>query len=81
MEREERQHAKGVPDEVSGWMKRAAKLVDGRQKVAGEAEKASAELAQRLLPRGPNGQVPWRTVACLVQWRLRADALTVVGAG
>jgi superfamily II DNA or RNA helicase len=62
MEREERQHAKGVADEISGWMKRAAKLVDGRQKVAGEAEKASAELTQRLLPRGPNGQVLWHTL-------------------
>lgn len=62
MEREERQHAKGVADEVSGWMKRAAKLVAGRQKLAGEAEKASAELTQRLVPLGPNGQVQWRTL-------------------
>jgi superfamily II DNA or RNA helicase len=63
MEREERQHAKGVADEISEWMKRAAKLVNGRQKVAGEAEKASAELTQRLVPRGPSGQVQWRTLS------------------
>ena len=62
MEREERQHAKGVADEVSGWMKRAAKLVAGRHKLAGEAEKASAQLTQRLVPLGPNGQVQWRTL-------------------
>lgn len=62
MEREQRQHVKGVSDEVSGWTKRAAKLVKERQQVCGEAEKASAELTQRLLPRGPNGQVLWHTL-------------------
>ena len=62
MERAERQQVKGVSGEVSGWAKRAAKLVNGRQQVSGEAEKASAELTQRLLPRGPNGQVLWHTL-------------------
>ncbi len=83
MEREERQHIKGVADEVSGWAKRARKLVSGRQKVSGEAENASRELTQRLLPRGLNGQVLWRTLNLtpgdgdLVTAMARAQALPV----
>lgn len=62
MEREERQHVKGVADEISRWAKRAARLVNGRQQIASEAEKAATELTQRLLPRGAHGQVLWRTL-------------------
>ena len=43
MEREERQHLKGVADEVSGWTKRAATLVKERQTVRRRGREAAAD--------------------------------------
>lgn len=81
MERAERQHVKGLVDDVRGWAKRAAKLVKSRQHVTSDGEKAYAELSKRLLPRQLNGRVLWRTLSLtpgdgdLVTAQVRAQAL------
>jgi hypothetical protein len=48
MEREERQHLRGVVEEVSGWRKLAVGIVEEREPV-----EAAAEDAARLSGPGP----------------------------
>jgi superfamily II DNA or RNA helicase len=62
MEREERQHLKGVSEDVNGWAKRAAKLVKQRQQIADDQAKAAAVLTARLLARGGDRKILWRTL-------------------
>lgn len=62
MEREERQHLKGVVEEVSGWHKRAASLVKERQAVASAAEAAAGALFDRSSPLSVGGTTLWHVL-------------------
>lgn len=62
MEREERQHLKGVVDEVSAWHKRATALVKERQAVTAAAEAAASALSERSIPLTVGGATLWHVL-------------------
>lgn len=62
MERGERQHLKGLSDDVSRWAKRAKKVVKRRQKLTDEEAKAAHALTARLRPQDSNREVHWQTL-------------------
>jgi hypothetical protein len=62
MERNERQRLKGVCDDVSGWAKRAAKVVEERRRLSEEAAKGAQILTARVVVRRDSGAVAWRTL-------------------
>lgn len=62
MDREQRQRAKGVVDEVTAWAQRAARLAHERSQVTGARTQALQQFTSRLTPQGLNGQIFWRTL-------------------
>ncbi|MEP9383393.1 DEAD/DEAH box helicase [Nocardioides sp. KR10-350] len=62
MERKERQHLKGVSNDVSGWANRAAKLVKERQLLTDERTTAAQALAARVVARSDARTASWRTL-------------------
>lgn len=62
MDREQRQRAKGIADEVSAWAQRAARLAHERSQVTGARTQALQQLTARLTPQGLTGQIFWRTL-------------------
>lgn len=62
MEREERQHLKGVVVEVAGWRKRATALVKERQTIHAAAETAVGTLLNRSVPLVTGGAALWRVL-------------------
>ncbi|MFE5402610.1 DEAD/DEAH box helicase [Streptomyces sp. NPDC056580] len=61
MEREERQHLRGVVDEVSGWHRLAAGIVKKRELVEAAAEDATRQFLGRVEPLG-TGTTAWRVL-------------------
>ncbi|MDR2373284.1 MAG: hypothetical protein LBD77_04140 [Bifidobacteriaceae bacterium] len=62
MDREERQRAKGVVDDVGAFVQRAAKLTQERGHIAGAQAQATHYLLDRLTPHGIDQQVFWRAL-------------------
>lgn len=50
MEREERQHLRGISDEVGAWSKRATRLLKVRQSIERAAQDATERLTGRVRP-------------------------------
>jgi len=63
MEREERQHLKRASSDVSGWAKRAAKLVQERQLLVDEQTKAAQAIAARVVGWRLGQTRLWRTLS------------------
>ncbi|MET4642389.1 superfamily II DNA or RNA helicase [Streptomyces atratus] len=63
MEREERQHLRGVVEEVSGWRKLAASIVKEREPVEAAAEDAARQFFGRVTSLGTGATTAW----CVLQ--------------
>lgn len=62
MEREQRQHAKRVVDEVSALARRAIKLVQERDRATSAQAQALQQFTDRIARHGPTNQAFWRTL-------------------
>lgn len=62
MEREERQYLRGVVEQVSGWRKLAAGIVEERGTVEAAAEDAARQLLGRVASLGNGATTAWRVL-------------------
>ncbi|MFF3144808.1 DEAD/DEAH box helicase [Streptomyces sp. NPDC057927] len=62
MEREERQHLRGVVEEVSGWRKLAVGIVEEREPVEAAAEDAARQFLGRVASLGTGATTAWRVL-------------------
>ncbi|SPF04079.1 DEAD/DEAH box helicase [Streptomyces sp. MA5143a] len=62
MEREERQHLRGVVERVSGWHKLAAGIAEERETVEAAAQDAARQLLGRVTSLGPGSITAWRVL-------------------
>ncbi|GAA1907347.1 DEAD/DEAH box helicase [Streptomyces sodiiphilus] len=62
MEREARQHLRGVVEEISGWRKLAVQIVEQREPVETAAEDAARRLLGRVTSLGTGSSVAWRVL-------------------
>lgn len=62
MEREARQHLRGVVEEISGWRKLAVRIVEQREPVEKAAEDASRRLLGRVTSLGTGSSTAWRVL-------------------
>lgn len=62
MEREERQHLRGVVEQVSGWRKLAAGIVEQRETVEAAAEDAARQFLGRVASLGTGTTTAWRVL-------------------
>lgn len=62
MEREERQHLRAVVEEIRGWHKLAARIVEKREPVEAAAENAARQLLGRVASLGTGTPTAWRVL-------------------
>lgn len=62
MEREARQHLRGVVEETSGWRKLAVRIVEQREPVETAAEDAARRLLGRVTSLRSGGSTAWRVL-------------------
>ncbi|MEU1531956.1 DEAD/DEAH box helicase [Streptomyces fagopyri] len=62
MEREERQHLRGVVEEVSGWRELATRIAEDREPVEAAAEDAARQFLGRVASVGAGATTAWRVL-------------------
>ncbi|WP_460062114.1 DEAD/DEAH box helicase [Streptomyces sp. YKOK-I1] len=62
MEREARQHLRGVVEEISGWRKLAVGITEGRERVETAAEDAAGQFLGRVTSLGTGTTTAWRVL-------------------